>query len=209
MTSTSNDIKAIVFDLGGVLIDWDPRHMYRTVFDDEAEMEHFLSEVATLEWNSQHDAGVRWADGVAALSDEHPEYAHLIELYQQRWIEMLNGPIDGTVAILAKLKATGHEVHALTNWSNETFPIALERYEFLGWFENIVVSGDEKVIKPNPQIYEILLERIGRNSYECVFIDDGIKNIEAARQLGFTAIHFRNPQQLTEELAELGISVAS
>ena len=207
MTSTSNDIKAIVFDLGGVLIDWDPRHMYRTVFDDEAEMEHFLTEIATLEWNSQHDAGVRWADGVATLSDEYPEYAHLIELYQQRWVEMLNGPINGTVAILARLKTTGHEVHALTNWSSETFPVALGRFEFLSWFEHIVVSGDEKVIKPDPRIFEILLERIGRNAYECVFIDDGIKNIEVARELGFTSIHFQNPKQLESELTALGVAV--
>ncbi|MDX2466228.1 MAG: HAD family phosphatase [Acidimicrobiia bacterium] len=207
MANESNDIKAIVFDLGGVLIDWDPRHMYKTVFDNEDDMEHFLSEVATLEWNSQHDAGVLWADGVAALSDEHPEYAHLIELYQTRWVDMLKGPIDGTVALLAKLKATGHELHALTNWSAETFPIALDRYEFLGWFEHIVVSGTEKVIKPDPKIYEILLDRVGRNSYECVFIDDGVRNVEAARALGFSAIHFRSPEQLESELVELGINV--
>ncbi len=207
MTPISSDIKAIVFDLGGVLIDWDPRHMYRTVFDDEAEMERFLAEIATLEWNSQHDAGRPWADGVAMLSDEHPEYAHLIELYQERWVEMLKGPIDGTVAILAQLKSTGHEIHALTNWSSETFPIARNRYDFLDWFEHIVVSGEEKVIKPDPRIYQILLDKIGRNAYECVFIDDGIKNIEAARQLGFTGIHFRRPEQLRTELAAHGIVV--
>lgn len=206
MTSTS-DIKAIIFDLGGVLIDWDPRHMYRTVFDDEAEMEYFLTEIATLEWNSRHDEGRPWADGVAMLSAEYPEYAHLIELYQQRWIEMLHGPIDETVALVAKLKAAGHELHALTNWSDETFPIALDRYEFLGWFDHIVVSGDEKVIKPDPRIYEILLDRIGRNASECVFIDDGIRNIEAARKLGFAGIHYRNPAQLRDELAALGIAV--
>lgn len=206
MTPTSPDIKAIVFDLGGVLIDWDPRHMYRSVFDDETEMEHFLTEIATLKWNSQHDAGLPWAEGVANLSDEHPEYAHLIELYQQRWIEMLKGPIEGTVAILARLKATGHELHALTNWSSETFPIALARYEFLSWFEHIVVSGEEKVIKPDPDIYEILLERIGRNAYECVFIDDSMKNIEAARQLGFAGIHFISPEQLASDLAALGVA---
>ncbi len=207
MANESNDIKAIVFDLGGVLIDWDPRHMYRTVFDSDTEMEHFLSEIATLEWNSQHDAGVRWADGVATLSDELPEYAHLIELYQTRWVEMLKGPIDGTVELLAMLKAAGHELHALTNWSSETFPIALQRYEFLSWFEDIVVSGVEKVIKPDPKIYEILLDRIGRNAYECVFIDDGVRNVEAARSLGFSAIHFQSPEQLEAELAALGISV--
>ncbi|MCP4306541.1 MAG: HAD family phosphatase [bacterium] len=203
---TSTDIKAIVFDLGGVLIDWNPRHMYRTVFEDEAEMEHFLGEIATLEWNSQHDAGVRWADGVAQLSEQHPEYAGLIEMYMTRWTEMLNGPIDGTVAILAELKKAGYEVHALTNWSSETFPIALERYDFLGWFEDIVVSGDEKIIKPDPRIYEILLERVGRNAYECVFIDDSPANIEAARKLGLVGIPFHSPEQLAGELAALGVT---
>lgn len=207
MANDSNGIKAIVFDLGGVLIDWDPRHMYRTVFDDEAEMNHFLSEIATLEWNSQHDAGVSWADGVAALSDEYPEYAHLIELYQTRWAEMLKGPIDGTVAVLARLRSDGHELHALTNWSAETFPIAQRMFKFLDWFEEIVVSGVEKVIKPDERIYEILLDRIGRNAYECLFIDDGVRNVETARRLGFSAIHFQSPEQLETELAKLGIHV--
>jgi 2-haloacid dehalogenase len=202
---TSTDIKAIVFDLGGVLIDWNPRHMYRKVFDDEAEMEHFLTDIATIEWNSQHDAGIRWADGVAQLSEEHPDYANLIEMYMTRWTEMLNGPIDGTVAILSDLKGAGYEVHALTNWSSETFPIALERFDFLGWFEDIVVSGAEKLIKPDPRIYEVLLDRIGRNAYECVFIDDSAANIETARQLGFTGIHFQSPEQLADDLAALGI----
>ena len=203
---TSTEIKAIVFDLGGVLIDWNPRHMYRKVFEDEAEMEHFLGEIATLEWNSQHDAGIRWADGVAQLSEEHPEYADLIEMYMTRWTEMLNGPIDGTVAILADLKEADYEVYALTNWSAETFPIALERYDFLGWFEDIVVSGDEKLTKPDARIYEILLERVGRNAYECVFIDDSPANIEAARKLGLVGIPFHSPEQLAGELAALGVT---
>lgn len=207
MTTASSSEKSIIFDLGGVLIDWDPRHMYRKIFDDEAEMEWFLAEIATLEWNSHHDAGRRWEDGVALLSAQHPKHAGLITAYWERWEEMLVGPIDGTVEILAKLKEDGREVHALTNWSSQTFPIARERYEFLDWFEDIVVSGEEKTIKPDPRIYQILLERIGRRAEECIFIDDGVRNVEAARELGFAAIHFENPEQLRKELGKLGVHV--
>ncbi len=203
----TNTPKAIVFDLGGVLIDWDPRHMYRKLFEDEAEMERFLAEVATLEWNAHHDAGRRWEDGVALLIAEHPDQAELIAAYWERWEEMLGGPIQGTVAILAKLKASGAEVHALTNWSSQTFPIARERYEFLDWFEHIVVSGEEKLIKPDHRLYKILLDRIGRTANECVFIDDGIRNVNAAAELGFAAIHFQSPEQLAAELGRLGVDL--
>jgi 2-haloacid dehalogenase len=202
MTATPNN-KVIVFDLGGVLIDWDPRHMYRTLFDDEAEMEEFLTDVATLEWNAHHDAGRRWEDGVALLAAEHPDQADLISAYWERWEEMLAGPIDGTVRILAELRADGRELHAITNWSSQTFPIARERYEFLDWFGEIVVSGEEKMIKPDPGIYEVLLERINRRAEECIFIDDSIRNIEAAAGLGFDTIHFQNPGQLRTELERI------
>ena len=207
MPETPNSHKVVIFDLGGVLIDWDPRHMYRKIFDDEAEMEWFLTEIATLEWNSHHDAGRRWEDGVALLSARYPKYAGLISAYWERWEEMLAGPIDGTVAILAQLKEDGREIHALTNWSTQTFPIARERYEFLDWFGDIVVSGEEKTIKPDPRIYQILLDRIGRRAEECIFIDDGIRNVVAARELGFDTIHFENPEQLRKELGRLGVHV--
>lgn len=207
MTVSSNTDKAIVFDLGGVLIDWDPRHMYRTVFDDEAEMEWFLTEIATLEWNSRHDAGRKWEDGVALLSAQYPKHAGLIAAYWERWDEMLLGPITGTVEILAQLKEEGRALYALTNWSSQTFPIARERYEFLDWFEDIVVSGEEKVIKPDPRIYQILLERIERKAEDCVFIDDGTRNVVAARELGLDAIHFESPQQLRRQLTQRGLLV--
>jgi len=202
MTSTP---RAIVFDLGAVLIDWDPRYMYRKLIGDEATMEEFLGEIATFRWNSYHDAGRSWDDGVAMLSAVYPEYTDWISAYRDRWEEMLNGPIDESVQILAELRDRGRELHALTNWSAETFPIAQERFEFLDWFGHIVVSGDEKVKKPDPRIYHILLNRIGRKAAECVFIDDSRANVEAAAELGFATIHFSSPRQLRTELVELNI----
>lgn len=195
---------AFLFDLGGVLIDWDPRHMYHKLFDDEAEMERFLSEVATLEWNAQHDAGRPWEEGIALLSAEYPEHAELITAYWHRWDEMLGGPIEGSVEILRRLKVAGHELHALTNWSTETFPIARERYEFLDWFESIIVSGEERLIKPDPAIYRVALNRIGRTAGGCIFIDDSARNVAAAAQLGIDAIRFTTPDQLERELAARG-----
>ena len=202
MTSTP---QAIVFDLGAVLIDWDPRHMYRKLIGDEDVMEEFLGEIATLRWNAYHDAGRLWADGVAMLSAVYPEYSDWIAAYKDRWEEMLNGPIDGTLEILAELRDKGWEIHALTNWSSETFPVARARYEFLDWFEHIVVSGEERMKKPDPRIYEILLERIGRTAGECVFIDDSAANIAAAADLGFGVIQFQDPDQLRKELSAFGV----
>ena len=207
MTNTA-DRKVVVFDLGGVLIDWDPRHMYRSVFEDEDEMELFLAEVATLEWNARHDEGRRWEVGVALLSAEHPDKADLISAYWERWEEMLAGPIQGTVDILSELRDDGREIHAITNWSGQTFPIARERYEFLDWFGEIVVSGEEKIIKPDPGIYEILLDRIGRPAGDCIFIDDSIRNIETATALGFHSIHFQDPEQLRSELSRIDEQVS-
>jgi 2-haloacid dehalogenase len=205
MNQNANSNRAIVFDLGGVLIDWDPRHMYRKLFDDESEMEMFLTDVTTLEWNRAQDAGRRWEDGVAVLSAQHPDQADLIAAYYARWEEMLGGPITGTVDILARLKAAGQEIHALTNWSAQTFPIARERYEFLDWFQDIVVSGEEHLVKPDPRLYEVLLDRIGHDASNCIFIDDSLSNVEAAARLGFDAIRFENPQHLSEALAERGV----
>ncbi|MDJ0923285.1 MAG: HAD family phosphatase [Acidimicrobiia bacterium] len=201
-----NSQPVIVFDLGGVLIDWNPRYVYRRLFADESAMETFLSEVTTNEWNARQDAGRRWEDGVARLIEQHPDKADLIRAYWERWEEMLGGAIEGTVAILARLKAAGYELHALTNWSAQTFPIARERYDFLDWFETITVSGEEKVIKPDARIFEILLDRIGHKAGDCVFIDDAVRNVTAAAELGFDTIRFESPQQLDVDLAKLGVN---
>jgi 2-haloacid dehalogenase len=195
----------IVFDLGGVLIDWDPRHLYRKLFDDEAAMEWFLDQVCHGAWNLEQDRGRNFADAIEEAVDRHPDQRSMIEAYHQRWQEMLRGPIDDSVVILEELKDAGHELHALTNWSAETFPHARERFAFLAHFATILVSGEERLIKPDPRIFGLLLERIDRRPGDCLFIDDNADNIAAAGQLGFDAILFRGPPHLRAELVRRGL----
>ena len=193
----------VVFDLGGVLIDWDPRHLYRQLFDDPDEMEAFLAEVTTAEWNAHQDAGRPWAEAIEILVAEHPERRELIEAFHRRWPEMLAGEIPGTVDVLTALRATGIRLVALTNWSAETFPVARERFDFLAWFEGIVVSGEVGVNKPDPRIFEHLLERFGIEPAEALFIDDSPANIDTATALGFRAIRFTDAAALRRELIRL------
>ncbi|MGI9416369.1 MAG: HAD family hydrolase, partial [Geminicoccaceae bacterium] len=162
----------IIFDLGAVLIDWNPRHLYRKLFDDENTMEAFLKDICTPAWNAEQDRGRTWQEAVDMLVAAHPEYRDLIQAYHLRWTEMLKGPIQGTVDILERLDGEGHELHALTNWSAETFPIARERYGFLKRFRTILVSGEERLMKPDTAIFELMLERIGHPAKRCLFIDD-------------------------------------
>lgn len=204
MTDQPRDV--VIFDLGGVLIDWDPRHLYRKLFGgDAARMERFLTEVCTLEWNLRQDAGRPWSVAVAELSAQHPADAALIAAYAERWVEMLRGPIDGTVAILAELKRAGRRLYALTNWSHETFPLAQARYDFLAWFDGIVVSGVENLVKPDRRLYERLLERHAIVAARAIFIDDSRRNVDAAVALGMYGIQFRSPDALRAELVALGL----
>jgi 2-haloacid dehalogenase len=191
----------IIYDLGGVLIDWDPRHLYRKLIDDETMMEWFLAEVCHSAWNAEQDRGRTFAAAIEEAAARHPDHRLLIEAYFERWGEMMAGEIEGSVAILAELQDAGHELHALTNWSRETFPIARERFPFLRWFESILVSGEEGLIKPDPRIFALLLERIGRTPAECVYIDDSAKNVTAAAALGFDAIAFHSAVQLRDALS--------
>ena len=196
----------VVFDLGGVLLDWNPRHLYRKLFPgDEAAMEDFLANVCTVEWNERQDAGRTFAEAHAELMPRHADKAHLIEAFGKRFDEMIAGPIQGTVDILADLKRAGVPRYALTNWSAETFPPARERYEFLSWFDGIVVSGEEGVVKPDARIFRILLERFRIPAREAVFIDDNPANAAAAQALGIHGIHFRSAEHLRRELEALGI----
>lgn len=199
-------IDAVVFDLGGVLIDWNPRHLYRRLFGADVEgMERFLAEVCTPAWNEKQDAGRSWEEAIAEATASHPAHAALIRAYRERWEEMLGGALTDTVTLLDELRGAGLRLYALTNWSQYTFPYGLARYPFLQWFADIIVSGREGVIKPDPAIFRLLLSRCGLEAERSVFIDDTLKNVEAARMLGFHAFHFRNAVQLRYDLVSLGL----
>jgi 2-haloacid dehalogenase len=210
MISAARDtrIDTVVFDLGNVLIDWNPRHLYRKLFGNDTQgMEHFLSEVCNAEWNERQDAGRTWQEAIDEAIARHPDHADLIRAFHERWDEMLGGPIWESIALLEELRAGGTRLLALTNWSRETFPIALERYEFLSWFEGILVSGHEGLIKPDPAIFRLLISRFDIDISRTLFIDDNMRNVEAARQVGLHAIHFTGAATLRAELKELGLPV--
>jgi 2-haloacid dehalogenase len=196
----------VVFDVGGVLLEWDPRHLYRKLFDgDDDAMEEFLGNVCTVEWNERQDAGRTFADAAAELLPAHADKAHLIDAFGRRFDEMIPGAIEETVDILRELKRAGVPLYAVTNWSAETFPSAQQRFDFLAEFDGIVVSGEEGVIKPDPRIFRILLERYDIPADAAVFIDDNPANAEAATNLGIHGIHFRSAAELRGELVALGL----
>jgi 2-haloacid dehalogenase len=204
MTEAGRSI--VVFDLGGVLIDWDPRHLYRKLFaGDDVAMEHFLATVCTHEWNRRQDVGRSFAEGGRLLKAEHPDKAELIDAYGNRFDEMLAGPIPGSVEILAELRDRGTPLYGLTNWSAETYPAALRRFAFLRWFRGILVSGEVELIKPDPRIFALLIERFAVEPRRAVYIDDVEANVAAARRFGIHGIHFTTPARLREELVALGL----
>lgn len=194
----------VIFDLGGVLIDWNPRHMYRKLTTDEAAIEHFLQTVCTSDWNAQQDAGRPFAEGVAMLTEQFPDHAEWISAFHTRWIEMIGGAIEGTVEVMKELKEAGVPLYALTNWSAETFPLVRPDFEFLDWFLGIVVSGEEKMIKPDAAFYHVLFDRYQLKPEDTVFIDDSKANVDTANELGVHAIHFNSPEQVRAELNSLG-----
>jgi 2-haloacid dehalogenase len=193
----------VVFDLGGVLIDWDPRHLYRKLFRDEATMEAFLGSVCTPAWNLQQDAGRPLAEACAVLVQSHPQHKEHIEAWGPRFDEMMAGPIAGTVQILAELCARGTPLYALSNWSEETFEYALRRFDFLQWFDGIVISGKLKVVKPDPRIYQHLLDTHALQPEKTVFIDDVSQNVAGAAALGIHGVLFTTPAALRKTLTEL------
>jgi 2-haloacid dehalogenase len=194
-------VKAAVFDLGGVLIDWDPRYLYRKLLADEAAVEEFLATVCTPEWNAEQDRGRPFAEGIAELVERHPAHAAAIAAFHERWPEMLGGDIPGAVELLAELRATGLPLYALTNWSAETFVLARERFEFLDWFDGLLVSGEERIIKPDPAIFELLLDRFGLDPGSTLYVDDSEANVAAAAALGLDAVRFTGPEGLRRDLA--------
>lgn len=198
----------VVFDIGNVLIHWDPRIVYRTVFASETEVDHFLTHVLPPEWNLEQDRGRGWSEAEAERIALFPDSAEHIRAFRLRWREMVPHAIDGTVAILAKLKAAGVPLYAITNFASDTFREAQAMYPYLAdSFIDIVISGEEKLIKPDPAIFRVLLERQGLAAADCVFVDDSRKNVEAAAALGFHALLFTGPERFAEELRGLGFGV--
>ncbi len=195
-------IDTIIFDLGGVLIDWNPEYVYLDVFNgDRKKMQWFFDEICTTDWNENQDAGYPLDKATEERVAMFPEHEELIRMYYGRWVEMLGDAIQDTVVILEKfIKDPRFKVVALTNWSHETFPIALDRFEFLHWFEGILVSGEEKTRKPFREIYELTLDRFDIKAENSIFIDDNLRNIEAANAMGINGIHFKNAETLKEQL---------
>lgn len=197
--------RVVIFDLGGVLIDWNPRYLFRKLLTDEAAVDEFLGEVCTQAWNEEQDAGRPLAEATAALCARHPDRAELIAAYYGRWDEMIAGAIDDSVVILEELDRRRVPLYALSNFSAETFALARARFAFLARFRAIVLSGEERLTKPDPRLYRLLLGRHAIDPAEALFVDDNLPNVEAARRLGMTGHHFRSPAELRRELVDLGL----
>ena len=202
-------IDTIIFDLGGVLIDWNPEYVYLDVFNgDREKMKWFFENICTHDWNENQDAGYPLAKATEERVALFPEHEELIRMYYGRWVDMLGEAISDTVEILDQLiSKKQHKIVALTNWSHETFPIALERFEFLHWFEGIVVSGEEKTRKPFKEIYETTLNRFNIKADQSIFIDDNLRNIEAANTLGINGVHFKSSKLLIDQLKTYNIHI--
>jgi 2-haloacid dehalogenase len=199
-----NKIDTIIFDLGGVLIDWDPRKVYRTIFKTEKEIDWFFENICTSDWNENQDAGYPLAKATDELVAKHPEWEKEIKAFYGRWVEMLGGPIQETVVLFKQLKQNpSYKFFALTNWSAETFPIALERFDFLQWFDARLVSGEEKTRKPFPEFYQKLIDKFSIDPAKAVFIDDNLRNIKAGESFGISGIHFTDAADLKIKLTEL------
>jgi 2-haloacid dehalogenase len=202
----NSHITTIIFDYGGVLLEWNPHNVYHRYFPGQPEaIDRFLTEIKFAEWNAQQDKGRPFAEAVESVSAEFPHYAHLISAYYEYWEESITGTIPGSVEILKQLKARKYPLYGLSNWSHETFPIARDKYDFFELFDDMVISGEVKMVKPDPAIFEHALNKFGKRANECVYIDDSLANIQQAQKLGFNAVHFQSPEQLKEDLQRLGI----
>lgn len=198
-------VGTVVFDIGNVLIQWDPRHLYRTVFGSETEMEDFLATVCTMDWHIEHDRGVPFAENALRLKALHPAHADLIDLWGARYLDMTPACVPGTAALLRRLKAAGVAVHGLTNMPSPVFPALCERYKELLLLEHTVVSGDEGILKPDPRIYEVLIGRAGLKPERTLFIDDSPRNVDAAAALGFHVHCFTDAAALELALCDHGL----
>ena len=201
-------IKNIVFDFGGVLVDWNPRYLYDKYFGDAEQSQWFLDNICLYSWNLQMDGGKPFAEGVKELQAEHPEWSEAIAIYHTRWVEMMGGEVAGTADVLRSAKAAGYKIYGLTNWSAETFPMIRDTYPVFQEFDGIVVSGEEHLLKPDAAIYRCLLERYALRAEESLFIDDNQDNVAAARAIGMEAVHFESAEQLVQVLEQqFGIKI--
>lgn len=196
-------MKNIVFDFGGVLVDWNPHHLYDKYFGSREKAEWFLNNICLYSWNLQMDGGKPFAEGVAELQAEHPEWSEAIAIYHTRWIEMMNGEIEGMASVIRRLKMAGYGVYGLTNWSAETFPMVRDTYPVFQELDGIVVSGEEHLLKPDAAIYKCLLERYALQAEESLFVDDNADNVVGARNVGMKAIQFTSAEELERELKDV------
>ena len=201
-------IDTIIFDLGGVLVDWNPAYLYRKIFETEEEVNHFLEEICTYSWNAEQDAGRTIEEANQILIQQYPDQEELIRAYYGRWVEMFGPNIEGSVKILEQLvNDDKYRVLALTNWSAETWPIALDLFPFFSWFEHVLVSGQENMKKPDLRIYDLICTRYQIDKTKALFFDDSLKNVLGAKEYGLNAFQFLNPPQLKEELASYEVEV--
>ena len=205
MASEQQQIEAVAFDLGGVLIDWDPRYVYRELFADPEDMEEFLASVCTGDWHRAHDLGADITQSCAELAAAHPEHRDMIMVWAERGEEMVAGQFDDTVELLSELKASGMPCYALSNMEPDAFAIRRTRFPFMQWFDGHVISGLEGVAKPDRRIFEILLNRHGLRPQATAFVDDQPRNVDAARELGIVGLHFSSAAQLRRDLQALGV----
>ena len=196
-------MKNIVFDFGRVLVDWNPHHLYDKYFGSWEKAEWFLNNICLYSWNLQMDGGKPFAEGVAELQAEHPEWSEAIAIYHTRWIEMMGGEIEGMADILRRLKEAGYGIYGLTNWSSETFPLVKDKYPIFGLLDGMVVSGEEHLLKPDAAIYKCLLERYGLQAEESLFVDDNADNVVGARNVGMKAVQFTSAEELERELKDV------
>jgi 2-haloacid dehalogenase len=202
----NTSIQAIIFDFGGVLINWDPHELFNKYFaNDTQAVDNFLEEIDFSSWNLSQDKGFPFHQAVINLSARFPHYAHLIRAYDEEWEQSITGVIPETAEILFRLKASGYRLYGLTNWSAEKFTLVRHKYEVFDLFEDIIVSGEVKLIKPDPAIFLLLLEKIHLRPEECLLVDDSSSNIETARKLGFTTHHFTSPALLEAALQKMGL----
>lgn len=203
MTAVGN----VVFDIGNVLIRWDPALLYAKFFPEAEQRAWFLREIVSPDWNLEFDRGRSFADGIAEKVARHPQWAREIRAWDEQWHEMVPGPIDGTVAALAALRASGVPTYAVTNFSAEKFAECLDRFPFLTGFVDVVVSAQEKLVKPDPAIYRVLLDRNRLDPATCLFVDDLAENVLAARTVGMKAVRFTSPERFVADLAAHGIEI--